>query len=107
MEYLDMDQGWKALCEKFPEGIAQIEPIVADAVNEYDPEVEVPIVWLSKCGYLTCLKVIHSDLQLRHSHLVCTQVTLVPDLAVCERYSVDYVNRTTIRLDLDSKTVLA
>jgi len=94
MEYLDMDDGWKALCKKLeylsPGGIGQIEPIVAEAVNEYDPEVEVPIVWLSKCGYLTCLK-----------------VTLVPDLAVCERYSVDYVNRTTIRLDLDSATVLA
>ena len=31
----------------------------------------------------------------------------VPDLAVCERYSVDYVNRITVRLDLDSATVLA
>jgi len=90
MEYLDMDDGWKSLCARLPLGIEQIELIVAEAVNEYDPEQEVPIVWLSKCGYLTCLK-----------------VTLVPDLAACERYSVDYVNRPTIRLDLDSATVLA
>lgn len=65
--------------------LQQIASVVGQAVEEYDPEKQVPVVFLSGCGYLTCLK-----------------VNLVPDFGICKELSKDYADKTKVCLDIDS-----
>eukprot|EP00658_Telonema_sp_P-2_P047963 TRINITY_DN36508_c0_g1_i1.p1 TRINITY_DN36508_c0_g1~~TRINITY_DN36508_c0_g1_i1.p1 ORF type:complete len:303 (-),score=69.11 TRINITY_DN36508_c0_g1_i1:225-1133(-) len=83
VQYLDMEDGMNALVQEIP-GIQQIVPIVSQCIQEYDPQLHVVVVFLSGCGYLTCLK-----------------VNMVPDWGIACELSSDYNDKERIQLNVD------
>ena len=54
------------------------------AVDTYDPQTQVVVLWLAACGYLGVLT-----------------VPIVPDFRVCQVLGADHANNRTLQLALD------
>jgi len=82
LEYLDMGEFAELCTHDFELGVIR-NGLVA-AVESYDPNTQMVVLWLAACGYLGVLT-----------------VPIVPDFGVCEILGADHATQRTLQLALD------
>jgi hypothetical protein len=82
LEYLDLGEFAELCASDFELGI--IRSGLVSAVETYDPQQEVVVLWLAACGYLGVLT-----------------VPIVPDFKVCQVLGDDHAQQRTLQLALD------
>ena len=82
LEYLDLGEFAELCTHDFELGVIR-NGLVA-AVETYDPQKQVVVLWLAACGYLGVLT-----------------VPIVPDFGVCQVLGADHANNRTLQLALD------
>ena len=82
LEYLDMGE-YAELCKSdFELGI--VREGLKSAVESYDPQTQMVVLWVAACGFLGVLT-----------------VPIVPDFGVCKALGADHAKQRTIQLALD------
>ena len=82
LEYLDMGE-YAELCKSDFE-LGAVRDGLVSAIDSYDPQKQMVVMWVAACGYLGVLI-----------------VPIVPDFGVCKVLGADHAKQRTIQLALD------
>jgi hypothetical protein len=82
LEYLDLGEFAELCTSDFELGV--IRNGLVSAVETYDPQQQIVVLWLAACGFLGVLT-----------------VPIVPDFRVCQALGADHAQKRTIQLALD------
>ena len=82
LEYLDMGEFAELCSADFELGV--VRNGLSAAVETYDPQKQMVVLWVAACGFLGVLT-----------------VPIVPDFGVCKQLGADHAQQRTLQLALD------